>query len=288
MLCSILLVFLLRGWRSMLPRIFLCCSQSGFTVSLVETFKFLPPQPAVAVCPVNPKPNQLKTEPTPTLRQNCLQIFPEILNFSQYFNLQILTIDQASSIAFPEGSKASSPSFFLETLPTRWSSFLPTFTILPQDKSAADAIDIFITADCESTQDFIDESEDEANIGKKCVTWFNFNSCDEDLHSSLSLVDRLKPLYVYTIVLYVYAITTTAMYKYAYYAYCCYVCYDAYLAKAALGSDISTLGLLQLAVITATISQQNKTAYYRKYAEEGKDEQKEKEKKLHYLACLVL
>jgi len=57
------------------------------------------PQPVEADWPVVPNPTNSKLNQHQLSRQNCLQIFPEILNFSQYFNvthqnLQILTIDQ--------------------------------------------------------------------------------------------------------------------------------------------------------------------------------------------------
>ena len=153
--------------------------------------------------------------------------------------------------------------------------FFPSFFHSSSPRqNAADAIDIYITADCESTQDFIDVSEDEANIDKNVTPGSTLILVMMTSTLVCPMVDRLKPLYVYTSD--VYAITTTAMYKYA---YCCDAWHDACLATAALGSDNSTLGLLQLVVNPANISQQNKTAYYREYTEEGKDEQKEKEKK---------
>ena len=91
------------------------------------------------------------------------------------------------------------------------------------------------------------------------------------------MVDRLKPIDVYTTVCMNFA-TFTAMYVFA---YCCYdyANYDACLAPAILGSAQSTLGLSVLAVIAAAFSQQIKTAFTKEYTEEGKKREEEKKKK---------
>ena len=133
-----------------------------------------------------------------------------------------------------------------------------------------------ILADCKSNQDIIGVPEDEANIVKKCVTCSSFDSCDVP-NLVCPMVDRLMLIDMYTTV-YMTTTTSIAMYVYAY--YCCeYANYDSCLAKAVLGSAMSTLGLFVLAVVATAFYQQTKMATSTEYAEDGKKKEEEKKKK---------
>ena len=129
-------------------------------------------------------------------------------------------------------------------------------------------------ADCESTQDIIGVPEDEANIVKKCVTCSSSDFYDVSF-LVCPMEDRLMLIDVYTTV---YTTTSIAMYVYAY--YCCeYANYDSCLAKAVLGSTMSTLGLFVLAVVATAFYQQTKMSTSKEYAEDGKKKEEEKKKK---------
>ena len=134
-----------------------------------------------------------------------------------------------------------------------------------------------ILADCQSNQDIIGVPEDEANIIKKCVTCSSVDSCDDLSNLVCPMVDRLKPIDVYTTVC-MNVTTFTAMYVFA---FCCYdyANYDACPAPAILGSAKPPLGLSELAVIAAAFSQQIKKASTPEYMEEGKKREEEKKKK---------
>ena len=122
-------------------------------------------------------------------------------------------------------------------------------------------------------------------------TWFSLRSCNDDTCPSLfTWVNRLMPLYMYTIAMNVYAMYTIfSIDVCAFYVYCCDVYIDVCLALAIPGSDKSTLELRMIAVINAAISQQNKTAATTEFMEEGEEERgREGRNKLHYLVCLVL
>ena len=78
----------------------------------------------------------------------------------------------------------------------------------------------------------------------------------------------------------VYMTTTTSIAMYVYAYYCCeYANYDSCLAKAVLGSAMSTLGLFVLAVVATAFYQQTKMATSTEYAEDGKKKEEEKKKK---------
>ena len=110
-------------------------------------------------------------------------------------------------------------------------------------------------------------------------TCFSLRSCNDDTCPSLfTWVNRLMPLYMYTIAMYVYAMSTIfSIDMYAFYAYCSDVYYDVCLALAIPGSAKSTLDLLVLAVIAAAISQQNKTATTTEFAGEWEEERGRRE-----------
>ena len=138
-----------------------------------------------------------------------------------------------------------------------------------------------ILADCKSNQDIIGVPEDEANIIKKCVTCPSFDSCDDLSNLVCPMVDRLKPIDVYTTVCMNVA-TFTAMYVFAYFCYD-YANYDACLAPAILGSAKSTSDCLCSLSSSPPSPSRSRRPPPQSTRRRGRRERKKRRKKPHYL-----